>query len=145
MVMRKILGGAALAVLLGAVVFGAGPAAPGPGAPAGGGPGAGGGGGEVGGGRPGGGGEGGGREGGGGGGVRVGEGGGGGGGGGEDREADRREPTMDVYRLPGGAKGTGQAVVIFPGGGYTNLAVAKEGTDVAKVFVEKGVAAFVVR
>jgi acetyl esterase/lipase len=37
------------------------------------------------------------------------------------------------------------AVLIFPGGGYTRLAVNHEGYDIARWFSERGVAAFVVK
>jgi len=63
---------------------------------------------------------------------------------GDDKEADPKEPTMDIF-LPAEGKGTGQGMLILPGGGYTNLAMPKEGADIARVFVEKGVACFVVR
>jgi acetyl esterase/lipase len=63
---------------------------------------------------------------------------------GRDTDADPLEPTMDIFLAPAG-KETGAAVLIFPGGGYTNLAVAKEGYDVAKVFNASNIAGFVVR
>lgn len=57
---------------------------------------------------------------------------------------DADKPTITVY-LPDSAKATGTGVVIFPGGGYSHVAVDKEGTPVAEWFRERGVAAFVVR
>jgi acetyl esterase/lipase len=53
-------------------------------------------------------------------------------------------PTLTAY-LPEGEKATGQAVIICPGGGYWILAAGHEGEDVAKAFVEKGIAAFVLK
>ncbi len=53
-------------------------------------------------------------------------------------------PTLSIY-LPSKEKATGAAVVICPGGGYWINALAHEGTDIAKRFVEMGVAAFVVK
>ena len=41
-------------------------------------------------------------------------------------------------------KATGQALLIFPGGGYSILADKKEGDDIARYFAEKGVTCFVV-
>lgn len=54
------------------------------------------------------------------------------------------EPTIEVF-LPKAEVSTGTAVIIFPGGGYRIVAYSHEGTDVAKVFQEMGVAAFVVK
>lgn len=59
-----------------------------------------------------------------------------------DKDADK--PTITVY-LPEPSMATGTGVVIFPGGGYANVCVEKEGTPVAEWFRERGVAAFVVR
>lgn len=53
-------------------------------------------------------------------------------------------PTLTIY-LPPKNKRSGRAVVICPGGGYRILAFAHEGTDVAKAFVERGIAAFVLK
>lgn len=53
-------------------------------------------------------------------------------------------PTLTVF-LPAKEKATGAAVVICPGGGYSILAAGHEGTDVAKVFRDMGVAAFVLK
>jgi acetyl esterase/lipase len=54
------------------------------------------------------------------------------------------EPTVEVY-LPEKGKESGTGVIIFPGGGYTINAYRHEGTDVAKVFQEAGIAAFIVK
>lgn len=53
-------------------------------------------------------------------------------------------PTIEVY-LPAKEKATGQAVLIFPGGGYHLLAYDWEGTDIAKLLNDKGIAGIVVK
>jgi acetyl esterase/lipase len=53
-------------------------------------------------------------------------------------------PTMAVY-LPEKSKASGSAVMICPGGGYGILAAGHEGSDLAKWFNERGVAAFVLK
>ena len=53
------------------------------------------------------------------------------------------KPTMTIY-LPTKEKAAGSAVVIFPGGGYTKVAIDHEGHQVARWLNELGVAAFVV-
>ena len=53
-------------------------------------------------------------------------------------------PKLVVY-LPPAGKATGAAVVVCPGGGYQHLAYTHEGTDVAKMLNEMGIAAFVLR
>lgn len=55
-----------------------------------------------------------------------------------------QEPDIAVF-LPTRGIATGQAVVICPGGGYGVLAYDKEGTDVAKLFNAKGIAAIVLK
>lgn len=55
-----------------------------------------------------------------------------------------QEPTIEVY-LPTKKTATGQAVLIFPGGGYYGLAYDWEGTDIAKAFNAKGIAGIVVK
>ncbi|WP_276167430.1 alpha/beta hydrolase [Zobellia alginiliquefaciens] len=55
-----------------------------------------------------------------------------------------QEPTIEVY-LPSKKNATGQAVLIFPGGGYSILAYDWEGTDVAKFLNSKGIAGIVVK
>ena len=53
-------------------------------------------------------------------------------------------PTLTSY-LPAKEKANGTAVIICPGGGYSVLAAAHEGSDVAKEFMKAGVAAFVLK
>jgi acetyl esterase/lipase len=53
-------------------------------------------------------------------------------------------PTLTIY-LPSKQKATGTAVVICPGGGYSIVAAGHEGADIAKTFIDMGVAAFVVK
>ncbi|MFT7203549.1 MAG: acetyl esterase/lipase, partial [Algoriphagus sp.] len=53
-------------------------------------------------------------------------------------------PTIEVY-LPAKQIATGQAVVIFPGGGYSILAYDWEGTDFAKWLNSQGIAGIVVK
>ncbi|MCW5515637.1 alpha/beta hydrolase [Muriicola sp. Z0-33] len=55
-----------------------------------------------------------------------------------------QEPTLEVY-LPSKANATGDAVLIFPGGGYHILAYDWEGTDIAKFLNSKGIAGIVVK
>src|SRR6266481_5988302 len=47
------------------------------------------------------------------------------------------EPTMTVYSPAG--KNTGAAVVVFPGGGYEDLAIDLEGTEVCDWLTPKGI------
>lgn len=54
------------------------------------------------------------------------------------------QPTLSIY-LPEKNKANGTAVIICPGGGYWVLAAQHEGEDVAKKFVEMGVAAIVLK
>lgn len=53
-------------------------------------------------------------------------------------------PTLAVY-LPPPDKANGTAVVVCPGGGYLHLAMTHEGTDVARMLNELGIAAFVLK
>lgn len=53
-------------------------------------------------------------------------------------------PLIEVY-LPAKKIATGQAVLIFPGGGYGILAYDWEGTDFAKFLNSKGIAGIVVK
>lgn len=46
-------------------------------------------------------------------------------------------PTMTVY--PPGGKNTGVAVLVFPGGGYQDLAIDLEGTEVCDWLTSKGI------
>ena len=55
-----------------------------------------------------------------------------------------QEPTIEVY-LPSKSNANGQAVLIFPGGGYHILAYDWEGTDIAKFLNGKGIAGIVVK
>ncbi|MFT4203779.1 MAG: alpha/beta hydrolase [Chitinophagaceae bacterium] len=58
--------------------------------------------------------------------------------------ADVIEPTLTVF-LPEKTNPAKTAILILPGGGYTHLAMEKEGFDVARKFNELGVAAFVLK
>lgn len=53
-------------------------------------------------------------------------------------------PTLEVF-LPTKRNATGEAVIICPGGGYHYLTYDWEGTDFAKWFNSKGIAAFVLK
>lgn len=53
-------------------------------------------------------------------------------------------PTLEVF-LPSKRSVTGKAVIICPGGGYGVLAYDWEGTETAKWFNSKGIAAFVLK
>lgn len=55
-----------------------------------------------------------------------------------------QEPTLEVY-LPAAQNATGEAMLIFPGGGYQILAYDWEGTDIAKFLNGKGIAGIVVK
>jgi acetyl esterase/lipase len=70
----------------------------------------------------------------------------------EPRTVDSPEWTERVTKspmltpfLPEPGKGSGAAIVICPGGGYSGLAMQKEGLDTAKWFQSQGVAAIVLR
>jgi acetyl esterase/lipase len=54
------------------------------------------------------------------------------------------QPEVTPY-LPPEGRDNGTAVLVFPGGGYRNLAMEKEGTAVANWLASNGVTAFVVR
>ena len=58
-------------------------------------------------------------------------------------DAEIDQPTLTAF-LPA-FNPTGTAVVIAPGGGYQNLAIPKEGGDVARMLNAHGVAAFVLK
>ncbi len=60
------------------------------------------------------------------------------------RVADVQNPVLYVY-LPEKSKATGRAVVICPGGGYSRLAIEKEGHAVARWMREQGVAGIVLK
>ena len=51
-------------------------------------------------------------------------------------------PTLEIY-LPEAATSVGTGVVIFPGGGYGNLADGHEGQEIARWLNRLGIAAFV--
>ncbi len=55
-----------------------------------------------------------------------------------------QEPSIEVY-LPSKSNATGEAVLIFPGGGYGILAYDWEGTDIAKFLNGQGIAGIVVK
>jgi acetyl esterase/lipase len=59
-------------------------------------------------------------------------------------EEDVDKPTLTVF-LPVAANPTKTGVVVAPGGGYTHLAVEKEGFAFARWLNERGVAAFVLQ
>ncbi|MCK5922838.1 MAG: alpha/beta hydrolase [Methylococcales bacterium] len=53
-------------------------------------------------------------------------------------------PTLEIV-LPKNERKLTPAVVICPGGGYVRQVYRKEGTDIAKVYIEHGVAAFILK
>jgi acetyl esterase/lipase len=53
-------------------------------------------------------------------------------------------PTLTAY-LPEPDEATGTAVIIAPGGAFVAIVIGQEGTDVARWFQERGVAAFVLK
>ncbi len=55
-----------------------------------------------------------------------------------------QEPDITVY-LPEGRNASGDAVIICPGGGYRILAYHWEGTDIARYWASRGVAAIVLK
>ncbi len=55
-----------------------------------------------------------------------------------------QNPEIEVY-LPSKQNATGDAVIICPGGGYHILAYDWEGSDIAKYFNSKGIAAIVLK
>lgn len=57
---------------------------------------------------------------------------------------DVSEAVLYLFR-PDPSKATGQAVVICPGGGYSMLAIDREGYDMAKWFAANGIAAAVLK
>lgn len=54
-------------------------------------------------------------------------------------------PTLTAYFPAENTPGTGQAVIICPGGGYSILAIGHEGYDVAEQLAANGIAAFVLK
>ena len=61
-----------------------------------------------------------------------------------DRVLNVVTPTLTVY-LPEKSKATGTGVIIAPGGGFSYLAIDKEGYRVASWLQEKGIASFVLK
>ncbi len=55
-----------------------------------------------------------------------------------------QKPTIEVF-LPDKSMATGEALLIFPGGGYGLLAYDWEGTDIAKFLNKHGIAGIVVK
>src|SRR3954469_11401415 len=53
-------------------------------------------------------------------------------------------PSILPY-LPAKEKATGVAVIVLPGGGHRNLAIAHEGYNIGEWLAERGIAAFVVK
>lgn len=53
-------------------------------------------------------------------------------------------PTLTVF-LPQAEKANGTAIIVCPGGGYSNTSMSHEGYEVAKALNEMGVAAFVLK
>jgi len=53
-------------------------------------------------------------------------------------------PSLTIFPAPK-EKATGAAVIICPGGGYSNLAMGYEGTEVAQRLNEAGISAFVLK
>ena len=53
-------------------------------------------------------------------------------------------PTLTAF-IPSGSNTSKAAVIICPGGGYTNLHIQREGFKVAEAFSQQGVAAFVLK
>jgi acetyl esterase/lipase len=54
------------------------------------------------------------------------------------------QPTLYPFVAPAG-RGVGTAVIVCPGGGYQNLSMEKEGTDIARWLNSLGVTAFVLQ
>jgi acetyl esterase/lipase len=63
---------------------------------------------------------------------------------GPETEENPTEPTLDLY-LPPADQATGAAVLVLPGGGYSNLAMGHEGAQVGQFFQSHHVAGFVLR
>jgi acetyl esterase/lipase len=58
--------------------------------------------------------------------------------------SNENTPSITEY-LPLKEKANGTAIIIFPGGAYAFLAFEEEGSKIAEAFVQKGIAAFVVK
>ena len=57
---------------------------------------------------------------------------------------DRDRPSLGIY-LPAAERSSGAAVVICPGGGYGNLSMDKEGSQIAAWLNARGSAGFVLK
>lgn len=57
---------------------------------------------------------------------------------------DNDKPTITAY-IPSPEKATGTSIIIFPGGAYVFLATSTEGVPAAEAFMQKGIAAFLVK
>ncbi len=57
---------------------------------------------------------------------------------------DRDRPSIGIY-LPAAERSSGAAVVICPGGGYGNLSMDKEGSQIAAWLNARGIAGFVLK
>jgi acetyl esterase/lipase len=57
---------------------------------------------------------------------------------------DADKPALTPYLIPAG-RGTGAAVIVCPGGGYSGLSMDKEGDQIARFLNSIGVAAFVLK
>src|ERR1035441_9130080 len=57
---------------------------------------------------------------------------------------DIDKPTLAPFVVPAG-RGTGTAVIICPGGGYSGLSMDKEGVQIAQWLNSLGVSAFVLK
>ena len=55
---------------------------------------------------------------------------------------DVDKPSITIYPAPAG-KATGTGIIVFPGGGYTHLAMDHEGKQIAEWLNSHGIAAFV--
>jgi acetyl esterase/lipase len=69
--------------------------------------------------------------------------------GGVEREVDERvynvqNPTLTAFPAPK-ETANGTAIIVCPGGGYVRLAIAKEGTGLAKMLNDLGVSVFVLK
>ena len=53
-------------------------------------------------------------------------------------------PTLEIH-LPPKKFATGEALIIFPGGGYKNLAYEWEGISVSNFYNSKGIATFILK
>ena len=65
----------------------------------------------------------------------------------ENREGKVRSTSQaELYLFPADkAKATGQAVVICPGGGYSNIVIRREGIEIARWFAAQGITAAVLK